>query len=111
MSEGRSRRSLIGAIGGMSGSGSWKEIEWESSPVRLPAVDRYLERVSNTHVNGGYLWGRWESAYVPDLTSWFTARNRFEEYELPRVLFDSAVVREDLRELQIPDEGVASQAN
>jgi hypothetical protein len=84
--------------------GSWKEIEWESSPVRLPAVERYLECVSSTHVNGGYLWGRWKARKYSDVTSWFAARNRFEEYELLRVLFDSAVVREDLRELQIPDE-------
>jgi hypothetical protein len=38
------------------------------------------------------------------VTAWFASRNRFEEYELLRVLFDSAVVREDLRELQIPDQ-------
>jgi hypothetical protein len=83
---------------------SWPEIEWESSPVRLPAVDRYLEHVSSTHVNGGYLWGRWRARKYSDVTAWFASRNRFEEYELLRVLFDSAVVREDLRELHIPDQ-------
>jgi hypothetical protein len=38
------------------------------------------------------------------VTSWLVDRNRFEEYGLLRVLLDCAIVREYLRELQVPNE-------
>lgn len=81
---------------------SWDSIAWAAVPVTAPALERYLDQVAATHVNGGYLFGRWCAVDYSDTTAWFFARNRVEEYELLRVFFDSRVVREGLGELQIP---------
>jgi hypothetical protein len=83
---------------------SWTTVRWESVPVSDPAVDRYLEQVQATHVNGGYLFGRWRATRYSDVTAWFAARNRHDEYETLRLLFDADVVRSDLAELKIPRE-------
>ena len=81
---------------------SWVTLRWESVPVNDAAVDRYLEQVQATYANGGYLIGRWRAAHYSDVTAWFAARNRYDEYEMLRLLFDSDVVRADLAALEIP---------
>ena len=65
-------------------------------------VQGYASQVRDTHVNGGYLFGRWRAAWYSDVTAWFAARNRLEENEMHRLLFDSSVARRDLSALQIP---------
>ncbi|MEQ4210447.1 hypothetical protein [Actinopolymorpha sp. B9G3] len=82
--------------------GSWGSLDWEPVPIDSPSVDAYLSQVRDTHVNGGYLIGRWRAARYSDVTTWFAARNRLEEYEMHRLLFDSPVVRADLSPLEIP---------
>ncbi|MFQ6331656.1 hypothetical protein ACLMAL_36810 [Nocardia sp. CWNU-33] len=81
---------------------SWESIAWEPVPVNAPALERYLVQVAATHLNGGYLFGRWCAVDYSDTTAWFLARNRLEEYELLRIFFDSKAVRAGLSELQIP---------
>jgi hypothetical protein len=82
--------------------GSWVSLDWEQVPLNSPSVDRYLSQVRETHVNGGYLIGRWRAVRYSGVTAWFAARNRLEEYEMHRLLFDSPVVRRDLSPLEIP---------
>lgn len=82
--------------------GSWASVEWETVPLESSAIDAYLSQVRETHTNGGYLVGRWRAVQYSDVTAWFAARNRLEEYEMHRLLFDSPVVRRDLAALQIP---------
>jgi len=77
-------------------------ITWAAVPVAAPALDRYLEHVAASYVNGGYLIGRWRAVDYADTAAWFVARNRAEEFELLRVFFDSEAVREGLSDLQIP---------
>jgi hypothetical protein len=81
---------------------SWASIDWIPVPINSRAVDEYLSQVRSTHVNGDCLIGRWRAARYGDVTAWFAARNRLEEYEMHRVLFDNSVVREQLSALQIP---------
>lgn len=81
---------------------SWGELVWEPVPIDSEAVSRYLDQVRETHTNGGVLVGRWRAVSYDAVTAWFAVRNRLEEYELHRVLFDSPVVRRDLAPLQIP---------
>jgi hypothetical protein len=38
------------------------------------------------------------------VTAWFAARNRLDEYEMHRLLFDHPVVRRDLSALKIPSQ-------
>lgn len=84
--------------------GSWESVDWESKPIESAPLQAYLSEVRATHVNGGVLFGRWRAVRYSDVTAWFTARNRLEEYELHRLLFDHPVVRRDLTDLQIPAE-------
>ena len=81
---------------------SWATVRWEPAPVNDPAVDAYLDQVRAAYVNGGCLFGRWRATHYADETAWFAARNRLEEYELLRLLFDSPAVRSDLSALKIP---------
>lgn len=81
---------------------SWATVRWEPVPFSDPALDRYLDQVRATHVNGGYLFGRWRATHYSDVTAWFAARNRHDEYETLRLLFDSPAVRSDLAALKIP---------
>jgi hypothetical protein len=53
-------------------------------------------------VNGGVLVGRWRAERYNDVTAWFAARNRLDEYEMHRLLFDSQTVRWQLADLAIP---------
>ena len=53
-------------------------------------------------MNGGILLGRWRAEQYSDVTAWFAARNRLDEYELHRLLFDSQEVRSALDALRIP---------
>ncbi|GAA1241093.1 hypothetical protein [Oryzihumus leptocrescens] len=71
-------------------------------PIESPSLDEYLAEVRRTHVNGGVLIGRWRAEHYSDVTAWFAARNRLEEYEMHRLLFDAQSVRSGLEELQIP---------
>ncbi len=81
---------------------SWASLEWEPAPLNSSAVDTYLTEVRTTHINGGYLLGRWRATRYSDVTAWFAARNRLDEYEMHRLLFDSPIVRRDLSSLEIP---------
>jgi hypothetical protein len=83
---------------------SWTALEWTAAPIADPALDHYLELVRATHVNGGCLFGRWRAGGYSDTTAWFAARNRYEEYELLRLLFDSDAVRSGLADLRIPND-------
>lgn len=82
--------------------GSWPQLGWDSVPVESGPLDAYLEQVRDTHVNGGYLLGRWRAVGYSDVAAWFASRNRLEEYEMHRLLFDSPMVRRDLSPLTIP---------
>lgn len=64
---------------------------WAQVPVSHPALDRYLEQVAATHVNGGYLIGRWRAAGDPVVV----------DSDHLRIFFDE-VVRKGLPELRIP---------
>jgi hypothetical protein len=81
---------------------SRKTFVWEQVPVADPALDRYLEQLAATHVNGGYLISRWRAVEYSDTAAWFTARQRIDEYGLLGVLFGDETVREGLAELQLP---------
>ncbi|GAB2834011.1 hypothetical protein [Lentzea nigeriaca] len=81
---------------------SQKTITWSQVAVADSALDRYLEQVTATHVNGGYLIGRWRAVEYSDTVAWFMSRNRVEDYNLFRVFFDDQAVRNGLSELQIP---------
>lgn len=81
---------------------SWQFIEWSPVPMQSVALDEYLREVHRTHVNGGVLVGRWRAERYNDVTAWFAARNRLDEYEMHRLLLDSRTVRGQLEELQIP---------
>lgn len=81
---------------------SWTGLDWESTPIESRPMDAYLAQVRETHVNGGYLVGRWRATRYSDVTAWFAARNRLDEYEMHRLLFDHPVVRRDLAALEIP---------
>jgi len=81
---------------------SWTSLEWETRPAKSAPLDAYLKHVNDTHVNGGYLIGRWRATRYSDVTAWFAARNRLDEYEMHRLLVDSPVVRRDLAALEIP---------
>lgn len=83
---------------------SWQDLEWEPVAVTAPDLDHYLDQVRATHVNGGFLFGRWRARHYSDVTAWFVGRNRPDEYELLRVFLDSERVRTDLAELGIPTE-------
>jgi hypothetical protein len=83
---------------------SWQALEWEPVPVQDPAVDRFLDAVRDTHVNGGVLLRRFRATSYAPATQWFASRNRLVEYELHRVFLDHPVVRQELAELQIPTE-------
>lgn len=71
-------------------------------PIESPSLDEYLAEVRRTHVNGGVIVGRWRAEQYTDVTAWFAARNRLDEYEMHRLLFDAQPVRSGLEELQIP---------
>lgn len=81
---------------------SWTGLDWESNPIESAPMDAYLAQVRETHVNGGYLVGRWRATRYSDVTAWFAARNRLDEYEMHRLLFDHPEVRRDLAALEIP---------
>lgn len=83
---------------------SWVSLRWEARPLNKLAVDRYLAEIARTHVNGGYLIGRWKAVAYSDVTQWFISRNRLDEYELFRELFSSQVFNEQLPELLVPEE-------
>jgi len=82
--------------------GSWPQMGWDSVRVGSGLLDAYLSQVRETHVNGGYLLGRWRAVRYSDVAAWFASRNRLEEYEMHRLLFDSPIVRRDLAPLEIP---------
>lgn len=81
---------------------SWQFVNWSPVPIESAALDEYLREVRRTHVNGGVLVGRWRAERYNHVTAWFAARNRLDEYEMHRLLFDSQPVRWQLEELQIP---------
>ena len=60
----------------------------------------YLDEVRRT--NSGLLFGRWRAVEYSDAMQWFMSRNRFDEYELFRLLFSSDVFREALPALAVP---------
>ncbi|WP_439661419.1 hypothetical protein ACSHWB_07895 [Lentzea sp. HUAS TT2] len=81
---------------------SRKSFAWEQVPLAEPALDRYLEQVAATHVNGGHLVSRWRAVEYSDTAAWFLARQRIDDYGLLRVFFGDDAVREGLSELQVP---------
>jgi hypothetical protein len=81
---------------------SHKTLVWEQVPVSDPALDRYLEQVAATHVNGGHLISRWRAVEYSDTTAWYLARRQLDEYDLLHTLFTSEPVRNGLAELRIP---------
>ncbi|MCF4121739.1 hypothetical protein L1785_12170 [Antribacter sp. KLBMP9083] len=80
---------------------SWTAIRWEHSPIDAPGLEAYLD-AARAAFRGRCLAGRWRAVEYPDATAWFTTRNRHDEYGLHSQLLDSAVVRTDLAELEIP---------
>ncbi|GGU51343.1 hypothetical protein [Lentzea flava] len=70
-------------------------ITWARVEVSAPALDRYLEQLAATHVNGGYLIGRWRAVEHPGTVV------RVDSGHL-RSFFDDQVVRDGLSELRIP---------
>lgn len=81
---------------------SWSSLRWEPQPLRLPDLDRYLAEVARTHVNGGFVIGRWRAVEFSDAAAWFLARGHFDEYEYLRIFFNDPVVRAGLAEMQLP---------
>ena len=81
---------------------SWQLVDWSPVLIESPALDEYLHEVRRTHVNGGAVVGRWRAQRYNDVTAWFAARNRLDEYEMHRVLFDAQSVRRTLGDLEIP---------
>lgn len=82
---------------------SWALLRWEARALNKPDVDRYLAEIARTHIDGGYLIGRWKAVAYSDVTQWFISRNRLEEYELIRELFSSQIFNEQLPELLVPE--------
>lgn len=78
-------------------------IVWSQVTVTAPGLEPLLRQIAATHTNGGYLLGRFRAVDYPDATAWYLSRNRFEEYHFLRFFFGNAVVREGLRELQLPE--------
>lgn len=81
---------------------SWRHLRWESLELEVPALDRFLDALDATLMNGGYLIGRWRAAEYSEVTQWFVSRNRLDYCELFRTLFDSPAFRERLPELEVP---------
>lgn len=81
---------------------SQQKIQWEPRLIESPPMERYLDQIRATHVNGGFLLGRWRATQYDDVTAWFAARNRLDEYEMHRLLFEHPTVRRDLVTLEIP---------
>ena len=81
---------------------SWPHLRWETRPLEDDSLQSYLDEVRRTHSNGGFLLGRWRAVEYPDVAQWFASRNRLDEYELFRLLFDSDTFREALPALDVP---------
>jgi hypothetical protein len=82
---------------------SWTSLRWEPFDADEPALDTYLDVLASIYTMGGYLVGRWRAVEYSDVTQWFASRNRLDEYELHRTLFESPAFRDSLPELQVPD--------
>lgn len=78
------------------------QIVWSEQPVTALGLEPLLRQIAATHTNGGYLLGRFRAVGYPDATAWYLSRNRFQEYEFLRFFFSDPVVREGLRDLQLP---------
>lgn len=81
---------------------SWPHLRWEKQALPDEALQPFLDEVRRTHSNGGCLLGRWRAVEYPDVAQWFVSRNRFDEYELFRLLFESETFRGTLPELDVP---------
>jgi hypothetical protein len=99
----------------------WADIDWKASRpesediadsrarVRFEvvnlageAIDRVLDELAKTHINGGGLAARIRLACDDDVLHWFASRNRFVEYDFFPVLLGSQAIREALPTLNVP---------
>ena len=83
---------------------SWTSLAWERVTVEEQPLLDYAETLRGVYRNGDVLLGRWRATGATDVAAWFVSRNQLDYYELHRHLFDDPVVREDLQEIEMPEQ-------